>query len=549
MNDAPAKGSIRPRRAVVVGAVVCVAIGFFAWQANRKGPMEHADLDSLRDDRARTALDNETESRIVAFCSDCHTLPPPESFPRERWHREVLRGYEFYARSGRNDLDPPPLHQTLAYYLARAPERIVFPKPVEAATKLSVTFDVERLALDGGANVVPEISHLRWARLEPDGDPLLLVCDMRFGYVAAADLSEPGAQPKILARLANPCHVEPCDLDRDGRIDLVVADLGSFRPADHDRGRVVWLRPAQPGGPFEEVAVASGLGRVADVRSADFDGDGDLDLIVAEFGHYRTGSILLLRNMAPPGQRPHFEPKTIDRRPGTIHVPVYDFNGDGLPDFAALVSQEWEHVEAFVNLGDGRFHLHNLWAGPDLTYGSSGIELVDLDQDGDLDVLYTNGDAWDNWYVTPSHGVQWLENRGHLQFGHHWLTSFPGAYRALAGDVDLDGDLDVIAVAWLPPMAKPSSVLDTTPISIICLEQTEPGRFVRHTLEAGSPYYATMELADFDGDGDLDFAAGPGPLVANALKSPYWLSIWWNQTICGSCGSGRKASGGMRALP
>jgi hypothetical protein len=471
------------------------------------------------------------EPGIVAFCSDCHALPRAENLPRDRWHAEVQLGFEFYARSGRNDLDPPPMHQVVAYFRSRAPQEVLFPEPVDAKTPLRATFAVQELTFSQDAGTRPEISHLRWVRLAPEDHHVLLFCDLRFGYVAAVDFRDRSPSPRILARLDHPCHIETCDLDGDGLSDLVVADLGSTSPSDHDRGRVVWLRREKASGDFQETVLASGLGRVADVRPADFDRDGDLDLVVAEFGHYQTGGIFLYKNVAGPGEPPRFESEELDDRPGTIHVPVHDFNGDGLPDFLALVSQEWEHVDAFVNRGEGRFHLQTLWAGPDLMFGSSGIELADLDRDGDLDVLYTNGDAWDNWYASPSHGVQWLENLGDLRFQYHRLADMPGAYRALAGDLDGDADLDIVAVAWLPPPVMPRSVLAAPLASIVCLEQTEPSVFVRHTLQTGSPYYPTFELADFDGDGDLDFAVGPGPRVANTPQKTHWLSVWWNQRI------------------
>jgi hypothetical protein len=89
--------------------------------------------------------------------------------------------------------------------------------------------------------------------------------------------------------------------------------------------------------------------------------------------------------------------------------------------------------------------------------------------------------------------------------------------------------MDILAVAFLPPSVKPAS-LKTAPLaSILCLEQTQPGTFVRHTLEAGSTYYATLEMADFDDDGDLDFVVGPGPHVTGARKESTWLAIWRNQ--------------------
>ncbi len=510
--------------------LVVLTVGLVGWRT-LSNPSKQDSRPALPRDVATPALvDKKTELQIEAFCSDCHGMPHPDNYPRYAWRQEVQRGFEFYARSGRTDLDPPPVNLTIAYYEARARLEQVFAEPEEADTKLRVEFTVETLSASPNLNSPPTVSHLKWARLEPDATPVLLACDMRQGTLVAVDLADRAPRPRMLARLNHPSHVEPCDLDGDGAIDLVVADLGSAGAIDHDRGRIVWLRRREGSAIYQETVIASGMGRVCDVRPADVDGDEDLDLIVADFGAYRTGSIVLLRNVSEDAERVRFEPEELDCRPGTVHVPVHDFNRDGHPDFVALVSQEYECVEAFINQGDGRFRLQTLWPGPDPAFGSDGLELTDLDQDGDMDILYTNGDSFDDRYVKPSHGVQWLENLGNLEFAYHRLTALPGAYRALAGDIDLDGDLDVVAVVWVEPIGRFVNSGVKRWASLVCLEQTAPGEFVRHTLERDFPWYATMELADFDGDGDLDLALGAHSRKPT-LRLPHWLAIWWNEGL------------------
>ena len=54
----------------------------------------------------------------------------------------------------------------------------------------------------------------------------------------------------------------------------------------------------------------------------------------------------------------------VDERHGAIHVPVCDLNGDGRPDFVALISQEHETVVAFLNEGGGRFRKETLYTAP-----------------------------------------------------------------------------------------------------------------------------------------------------------------------------------------
>jgi hypothetical protein len=514
------------RQSISTRDLACLVLGAFSGVLHGCGiDAEPPQLAVIRDaGTAPVELTPEQKSRVEAFCGDCHALPRPESRARDRWHDGVRKGYEFYAKSGRNDLDPPPPYQTLAYYRSRAPQSLQVPASQDAPGEPGVTFRQESLPIESVPGVLPEISHLQWVRLAPIEAPVLLACDMRYGQLLAIDLHADSAlrrPPRVLARLRNPARAEVCDLDGDGLLDVVVADLGSYLPVDHDRGRVVLLRRRAGAEAYDEIELVSGLGRVADVRTADMDGDGRLDVVVAEFGWRETGCILLLRNISSPGEPLRFDRSSIDDRPGAIHVPVHDFTGDGRPDFAALVSQEYESVDVFVNRGQTHFVRAGLWEAPDLTFGSSGMELVDLNADGRMDILMTNGDAFDDAWVSPWHGVQWLENSGGPEFVYHRITDLPGAYRALAAD--FDG-----AVAWLPPNVQPPAVKESA--SIVFLEQTTPGEFSRYALESGAAHYATLAVDDFDGDGRPDFVVASGPRVATVRRLTEPLTVWWNET-------------------
>ena len=61
-----------------------------------------------------------------------------------------------------------------------------------------------------------------------------------------------GGGLSVVASVPHPSHVTLTDVDRDGLQDLLVADLGEFFPADHDKGAVIWLR-GLPGGKVRSV--------------------------------------------------------------------------------------------------------------------------------------------------------------------------------------------------------------------------------------------------------------------------------------------------------
>lgn len=475
------------------------------------------------------------EPAVEGFCGACHATPNPQSFPRKFWHEEVNRGFNLFFQSGRSDLIMPPVSDVVDYFREQAPDRLEFVAALEAGHPSPFRFRAEPIVPEG-ATEVPGVAYVTLRDIRSAGGPRLFSCDMATGVVESREVRPGVSNPLMLGRLPQPAHIEPVDFNGDGVEEFVVAALGSYQPGDHDRGQVCLLRPKWSGGQQPAVEVLmGGLGRVADVRPADFDGDGDLDLVVGEFGFIKTGRVLLLENRGPAagtaGGTPEFVLHELDDRHGTIHVPVCDLNGDGRPDFVALISQDHETIVAFINQGGLKFEKQTLFSGGDPAFGSNGIELVDFDGDGDLDVLATNGDTLDSKFLKPYHGLRWLENTGSFPWTPHEIGRMPGVSRALSGDFDGDGDLDVFAIAFFPGNLRK---LDEAPQleSAVVFENLGGDQFARHRLETGNLEHMCLEVADLEGDGDLD--AVIGHCASNPTDSPVGkpcLTIWRNLRI------------------
>ena len=141
----------------------------------------------------------------------------------------------------------------------------------------------------------PWITHVAIADLDRDGLPDILACDAQTNTVRWVRQSARGVfEERSIGEAMAPAHVAVADLNGSGRLDVLVASMGQIFPSNDRIGSVIVFENLGQG-EFRSRTILDRAARVSDVRAADFDGDGRLDLAVGQFG-YEQGEIRWMRN-------------------------------------------------------------------------------------------------------------------------------------------------------------------------------------------------------------------------------------------------------------
>ncbi len=459
----------------------------------------------------------------------CHAPPDPAMLSRDQWSVAIQLMKGVMKEVAGVEYSDQEMRRILLFYRSRSPERLA---PLPADPRGSpVDLAPRPLGEPGASDPPPRIAHVELVDLDGRPGPEVLASDALTGELVWIRPTAAGWSESVLAKLTAPARAAVVDADGDGSREIVVAELGSLFPSNEKVGQVVLLAKVSDAA-YSSRVILDGVGRVADVQPGDLDGDGDVDFAVAVFGHLQGGVGWLRR-----GEDGSYAFQWLYELPGAIHVPLADLDADGDLDIVALVAQAREEVIAFIGDGLGGFEARPLFEAKTPLFGSSGIDLADLDGDGDLDVLYTNGDSFDmvsarvpaSALLRPHHGVRWLENRGGMVFAEHELLRLYGAFSARAGDLDGDGDLDVAVASLFNDWSDPGRQ------SLVWLENDGQQRFTPRGLGSSPSHIVSIALGDLDRDGRLDAVSG-GMHVVPPFDRLGRVTWWRNE-------GGRSAGG------
>lgn len=436
-----------------------------------------------------------SEQTVKQYCSVCHKLPSPDLMPAKDWPNAVKVMTDLYnTRIGHEIVNTEVSRAISAYYYLNAPVQLPI-LPYYNDTHSKQRFIVNTSLEKSHSPLVLNI-HAVDLGLKPGVE--FLVGDAEKKQVLLLNYNQGKWHETVLANVDIPLHSEVFDYDNDGDKDIIIADLGSFLPNEELVGKVIVLIQTSPG-VFKKGTLLEGVGRITDVRPVDIDNDGDLDIAVAIFGGGTVGGLEWIENLGNGKHKKH----SLLNDGGALNISPVDLNNDGKIDFVSLIAQEHEIAIALINKGNGVFEYKKLAQAPHPMFGFTSMELVDLDGDKDMDIVLTNGDALDlQPDPKPYHGVQWLENKGNYHFQYHEIGRFYGAAKAVAGDLDNDGDMDVVASSWN------NYWQDKQRQGLVWYENNGEQQFTRHNIANRPKQIVTLELEDITGNGLLDIVAG-----------------------------------------
>ncbi|MDF1741877.1 MAG: VCBS repeat-containing protein [Verrucomicrobiales bacterium] len=450
---------------------------------------------------------------VTAKCSICHPAPRPTSMPVYAWPR-IMNSMRKLMEIAELEISPADYETILNYYVDNSPDRLpLVPDDYAPDTLKYNKFSVGKISPEER----PQVTSVKFCDLNGDGiENEVIVTDNVFGAVSVLTSNSGAWLETEIAKIPAPVNSTPFDYDGDGDIDLAISAMGYMHPNDKLIGEF-HLLINQGDGTFESRKLLENQPRITDCAPGDYDGDGDIDFVLAMFGWRYTGAVGYLEQV----EKDRFEFSSIMDINGCMKVIQNDANGDEFPDFVALMTQQHESIVQFTNNGDGTFSNHYIARANHPAFGSSSIYLHDLDGDGDEDILYTNGDMMDeNPEPKPYHGARWLENDGQGNYTLHPLAGMPGCYDAKPIDMDGDGDLDVVISALYFQWK------DHDFPTLAWLENTGGFKsFIRRKIAYAPTNLANIAVGDLDGDGKPDILGG-GMHVPGPLERKGRLTMW-----------------------
>jgi hypothetical protein len=233
------------------------------------------------------------------------------------------------------------------------------------------------------------------------------------------------------------------DLDGDGDLDIAVVmrEQPGSSPNPTVRG-LVWLEnPGRAGAPWTQ-RVVEGSGDLVDPRTlqiADLDGDGRADIVVTDTS---TGVLSWYRRSSntAPWER-HDVPDVL-----TVHAHfgiALDVDGDGRID---LLLPTYQGITWVRNLGNGQFSPIPIarFAAEDTQIVVSELAVGDIDLDGRLDIAFVVSSLSPSQSSPRRGGVYWLRQGDLVWELNRVLYEDSATVGVQLVDYDGDGDLDLV---------------------------------------------------------------------------------------------------------
>lgn len=346
------------------------------------------------------------------------------------------------------------------------------------------------------------------------------------------------AQPFVLSA-DQPRAVVAGDFDEDGFLDLAsVPAVGN---------EVSVLINDGSAGFSNNMDFSAAYGSMWGMTTADLDADGHLDLVLCHGlnGNHQVG---IWRGL---GDGTFVNHATLLAGNFPIDVAAGDFNEDGILDLV-VASNVGQSVAIFLGQGGGNFGAATFVSG---VSNATSLDVGDIDDDGHLDVVVSSYGGTTAFF-------------GDGQGGFPSLSAAAGGYalteHACLVDMDQDGDLDVASIEIYTSQLQirrfeggtfgalesyttggfPRDVFpgdlnrDGIPDLVVIEESTGSARVFRGvgdgTLFSPQTFSVGLAprcgvLADLDGDGEIDLASG---LTQNQQADPQ-VAVSLNLTVPG----------------